>query len=91
MLGIVKGAYVVEVQISFVNTIIILVAGVFGWVGRTLWTATSELKDDIAKLKEDLPKTYVLKDDYRDDIKEIKEMLKALFNDMKNKEDKIIR
>lgn len=80
-----------EVQISFVNTVIILVAGVFGWVGRTLWTATAELKDDIAKLKEDMPKTYVLKDDYRDDIKEIKEMLKGIQQDLKNKEDKIIR
>lgn len=78
-------------QISFVNTVIILVAGVFGWVGRTLWTATAELKDDIAKLKEDMPKTYVLKDDYRDDIKEIKEMLKGIQQDLKNKEDKIIR
>jgi hypothetical protein len=80
-----------EVQISFVNTIAMIIAGLFGWVGRTLWTATAELKDDIAKLKEDMPKTYVLKDDYRDDIKEIKEMLKGIQQDLKNKEDKIIR
>lgn len=80
-----------EVQISFVNTIIILVAGVFGWVGRTLWTATSALKDDIAKLKEDLPHTYLLKDDYRDDIREIKETLKLLFEEVKRKEDRIVR
>jgi len=80
-----------DVQISFVNTIAIIIAGFFGWVGRTLWTATAELKDDIAKLKEDMPKTYVLKDDYRDDIKEIKEMLKGIQQDLKNKEDKIIR
>ena len=80
-----------DVQISFVNTIAIIVAGLFGWVGRTLWTATNDLKDDLAKLKEDMPKTYVLKDDYRDDIKEIKEMLKEIQQDLKNKEDKIIR
>ena len=80
-----------EVQISVVNTVILMIAGIFGWVGRTLWTATAELKDDIAKLKEDMPKTYVLKDDYRDDIKEIKEMLKLLFDEVKRKEDKIIR
>ena len=80
-----------DVQVSFVNTIAIIIAGLFGWVGRTLWTATAELKDDIAKLKEDMPKTYVLKDDYRDDIKEIKEMLKGIQQDLKNKEDKIIR
>jgi hypothetical protein len=80
-----------DVQVSFVNTIAIIIAGLFGWVGRTLWTATAELKDDIAKLKEDMPKTYVLKDDYRDDIREIKEMLKGIQQDLKNKEDKIIR
>jgi hypothetical protein len=80
-----------DVQISFVNTVAIIVAGLFGWVGRTLWTATNDLKDYLAKLKEDMPKTYVLKDDYRDDIKEIKEMLKEIQQDLKNKEDKIIR
>ena len=80
-----------EFQPSFINTVIIVGAGVFGWVIRTLWTATAELKNDLAKLKEDLPVHYVLKDDYRDDIREIKDMLKALFTDMKTKEDKIVR
>lgn len=80
-----------EVQPNVINTVIIITSGVLGWVVRTLWTATAELKNDLTKLKEDLPQHYVLKDDYRDDIREIKDMLKALFTDMKTKEDRIVR
>lgn len=65
---------------SLVNIIIILVASVFGWVMRMLWTASQELKEDLAKLREELPKDYVAKDDYRQDVKELKEMIGKLFD-----------
>lgn len=80
-----------EIQPTFINTAVIIIAGVFGWVIRTLWTATAELKKDLALLKEDLPMKFVLKDDYRDDIHEIKEMLKTLTQEIRNTADKIIR
>jgi hypothetical protein len=31
---------------------------VLGWFGRELWSAVKELKTDLAKLREELPKTY---------------------------------
>lgn len=80
-----------DIQIGVANSLIVLAGGVFGWLIRTLWTATEDLKNDLAKLKEDLPVKFLLKDDYKDDIREIKEMLKAITHDLKNKEDKIIR
>lgn len=59
-----------------------------GWFARELWSAIKELKADLAKLREELPKDYVTKDDYREDIREIKSMLERLFDKIDGKADK---
>ena len=59
-----------------------------GWFARELWSAVKELKSDLAKLREALPKTYVTKDDYREDLNEIKSMLNKIFDKLDNKQDK---
>ena len=59
-----------------------------GWFARELWAAVKELKSDLAHLREELPKQYLAKDDYRDDIREIKDMLNKLFDRMNEKADK---
>jgi hypothetical protein len=61
---------------------------VVGWFARELWGAVKELRADLAKLREDLPKDYVAKDDYREDIREIKAMLAKIFEKLENKADK---
>lgn len=63
-------------------------ASVFGWFAREMWSAVKELKADLAKLREELPRTYVVRDDYKDDIREIKEMLTKLFDRLDGKADK---
>ena len=63
-------------------------ASVLGWFARELWAAVKEMKADLAKLREELPRTYVVRDDYKDDIREIKEMLTKLFDRLDNKADK---
>jgi hypothetical protein len=63
-------------------------ASVLGWFAREMWAAVKELKSDLAKLREELPRTYVVRDDYKDDIREIKEMLTKLFDRIDNKADK---
>lgn len=65
---------------NLLNIIIMAVCSVFGWVMRMLWTASQELKADLAKLREELPKDYVSKNDYRQDIKELKDMIARLFD-----------
>lgn len=61
---------------------------VLGWFARELWAAVKELKADLAKLREDLPKEYVLRSDYRNDIREIKTMLEKIFDKLDKKVDK---
>jgi hypothetical protein len=60
---------------SVVNAGFVVISAVLGWFGRELWGATKELKADLAKLREDIPKEYVSKVDFKDDLREIKTML----------------
>lgn len=57
---------------------------VAGWFARELWTAVQELKSDLSKL----PLSYVSRQDYRDDMKEVKDMLGKIFDKLDNKQDK---
>lgn len=63
-------------------------SSVLGWFARELWTAVKDLKSDLAKLREELPKTYVTRDDFKEDIREIKDMLTKLFDRLDHKADK---
>jgi cell division protein FtsL len=53
---------------------------VLGWFAREMWTAVKDLKTDLAKLREKIPHSCVQKDDYRQDIKELKDMISKLFD-----------
>lgn len=61
---------------------------ILGWFARELWAAVKELKADLAKLREDLPKEYVARDDYREDIRDIKSMLAKIFEKLEQKADR---
>ena len=61
---------------------------VIGWLARELWTAVKDLQEDLTKLSVELPKTYVTRDDYREDIKGMKEMLSKIFDKLEKKADK---
>lgn len=58
---------------------------VLGWFAREMWTAVKDLKTDLSKLREELPKDYVSKDDYRQDVKELKDMIGKLFDLMEKR------
>ena len=58
------------------------------WLAMEMWSAVKELKTDLSKLREDLPRTYVLKEDYRRDIHDIKDMLGKIFDRLDGKQDK---
>jgi len=67
-----------------INIIIGACLTVAGWFARELWAAVQELKTDLAKL----PLVYVTRGDYKDDMREVKEMLGKIFDRLENKADK---
>jgi hypothetical protein len=61
---------------------------VIGWFARELWSAVKELKADLTRLSVELPKTYVTRDDYRSDLKEIRDLLGRIFDKLDGKVDR---
>ena len=61
---------------------------VLGWFARELWSAVKELKNDLSHIREQLPKTYVSRDDYKSDIRDIKDMVQRIFDKLEEKADK---
>jgi hypothetical protein len=65
--------------------VIVAVAGFLAvYVINTMTRAIQKLEDKV----NEIPKEYVVKDDYRADIAEIKEILKQIFDKLDNKADK---
>lgn len=73
---------------QLLNIVLGIAMGVVGWFARELWAAVKELKADLSKLREDLPKTYISREDYRSDLTEIKTMLRRIEDKLEKKEDK---
>jgi hypothetical protein len=72
-----------EVQQLF-NAIISIAGFLAVYVINTLTRQITKLEDKI----NNMPHEYVIKDDYRVDIAEIKDILKQIFNKLDNKQDK---
>lgn len=66
--------------------------GALGWFARVLWVAVRDLEKDLAKLREDLPRTYLPKSEAREAIgdltKEMRESFARLFSLLDHKADK---
>jgi antirestriction protein len=73
---------------QLLNIVLGTAMAVVGWFARELWAAVKELKADLYKLREDLPKEYVTKDDYRQDIRELKDIMNKVFDKLEHKLDK---
>lgn len=71
----------INIAISFFG------AGI-GWMLKTLWEAVKSLQGEIKNMERELHTRYVTKDDYRQDLLEIKDMLKQIFDKMEKKADK---
>ena len=61
---------------------------VVGWFAREMWSAVKDLKTDLSNLRENLPKVYVARDDYKEDIRGIKAMLEKIVDKLDAKADK---
>jgi len=72
-----------EYQIMF-NVAIALAGFIGGWVVNRVFALLDRIDADMKSI----PMQYVSKDDYREDIREIKEMLGAIFKRLESKVDK---
>ena len=62
--------------------------GVMGWFARQLWDAVQNLKKDVSQLELSISENYVKKDDFKDGIRELKEMLGKIFDKLDAKADR---
>jgi len=73
---------------NIVDTVLLIISGSIGWFAKELWSVLKELKEDLSSLKEDLPRSYVLREDYKQDIKDLKEIMGKIFDKLDNKLDR---
>ena len=70
-------------QILF--NIAVAIAGFFGgWVLNNIHRSIDRLDTDVRAM----PHVYVTREDYKDDMREVKEMLAKIFDKLDNKQDK---
>ena len=72
-----------DLQILF-NLAIALIGALGGWVLNSLQRSLERLDEEVRSL----PANYVLKYDYREDIKEIKKMLGGIYERLNEKADR---
>ena len=72
-----------DFQLVF-NVGIALVGFIGGWMVNRVFVLLDRIDDDMKAI----PMQYVSKDDYREDIREVKELLGAIFKRLENKADK---
>ena len=74
------------------QTLINIAAGaalsVMGWFARELWGAVKGLQKELHDMEILISTHYVTREDYRADMKDIKEMLGKIFDKLDNKVDK---
>jgi hypothetical protein len=70
------------------NMVITASGALGGWMLKVIWDAITDLKKDVKDLNQEIHSDFLRKDDYRDDITEIKGMLGKIFDKLENKVDK---
>jgi antirestriction protein len=70
------------------NIIVGVAGAAVGWMLKVVWESVRELQTDMKEIERELHTEYVSKNDYRQDIVEMKEILKQIFDKLDRKADK---
>lgn len=62
--------------------------GLLAAICREIWNATKAQRDNLSTLREELPKTYITKDDFKDAVNELKNLLIGIDTKLDRKVDK---
>lgn len=76
-----------ELQQVF-NVVFGILVGLFAWLGKEIWAAVHKLRDDIKKIEIMLPTRYVEKNEFRDSMQELKDLLNKISDKLDAKVDK---
>ena len=67
----------------------ITLSGAFGgWILKTIWEAIKDLKTEVKELNREVNQDFVRREDFKDSVADIKEMLNKIFDKLDNKADK---
>lgn len=73
---------------SIINVFLGATLAASGWFFRVLWEAVTNLKDDLSKLREEIAKDYVPRNDFKEFASEIRGMFQKISDKLDNKADK---
>jgi DNA-binding transcriptional regulator GbsR (MarR family) len=67
----------------------ITLSGAFGgWILKTIWDAIKDLKTEVRDLNREVNQDFVRREDFKDSMADIKDMLNKIFDKLDNKADK---
>lgn len=72
-----------------INAVLGVLLALVGWFARQVWDAVKDLQREIRDIEVDLPRNYIRRDEFMDNMREIKDMLGKIFDRLDNKADKI--
>lgn len=70
------------------NVAVAVAGGLALWVLNSITQRLQKAEDKVGEIERTLPHDYVQKDDYRVDIKEVKDILRQIFDKLDAKQDK---
>lgn len=73
---------------TFINFALAAASSVLGWWAREMWTSVKELKNDLAKLREELPRDYCIKVDLDKRFDRMEQTLDRIWAKLDSKADK---
>lgn len=71
-----------------INTLFALVMALLGWLGRELWSTVKDIKRSLSEVQRELPEKYVQKEDLKDALGEMRNLLHRIWDRLDSKVDK---
>ena len=71
-----------------INVLLSTVLMGMGWWMNTIWQAVKRLQSDMSEMERHAAETYVRRDDYRDDMAEIKALVRQILSKLDGKVDR---
>ena len=71
-----------------INVLLSTVLMGMGWWMNTIWQAVKRLQSDMSEMERHASETYVRRDDYRDDMAEIKALVRQILSKLDGKVDR---